>query len=82
MNKKTIESIKNDYKVKIEENYENYIENLANRTKSQANFITINELEKNLCDVKRNNDNLYNNLTSEILKNIKEEELIDIKKRI
>ena len=82
MIKKTIESIKNDYKVKIDKNYESYIENLANRTKSQSNFITINELEKNLCDVKRNNDNLYNNLTSEILKNINEEELIDIKKRI
>ena len=82
MIKKTIESIKNDYKVKIDKNYESYIENLANRTKSQSNFITINELEKNLCDVKRNNNNLYNNLTSEILKNINEEELIDIKKRI
>ena len=74
------DSIKENFKTKINKAYESYINDLTDRTKSTGNFITITELEEKLLEVKKINSKLFDDATSEILNHVNENELVKFKK--
>ena len=75
------DSIKENFKTKINKAYESYINDLTDRTKSTGNFITITELEEKLLEVKKINSKLFDDATSEILNHVNENELVKFKKK-
>ena len=81
MSKKIDLSFIENYKNRMETTYTSYIDDILNRTKSKSNFIKINKLEEKLITAKKINSEIYNDVTSTILININEDELIDSKKK-
>lgn len=82
MNDKDIEVVIDKYKNNMNNIYMSYIEKIKNSTNNINKLITIDNIEDYLKDVRKETEDLYCDLTSELIKNIDEQELIDQKKRI
>ncbi len=82
MNDTDIEVVIDKYKNNINNIYMSYIEKIKNSTNNINKLITIDDIENYLKDVRKETEHLYRDVTSELIKNIDEQELIDQKKRI
>ena len=77
-----IKTIEEKYKKNIDEIYSSYFNSINDGINDSDNFITLDKIETNLLDARAKTEQVYRDVTSEILKNINEAELIIQKKRV
>ena len=82
MDKKVaLESQLNSAKQEIEKNIDQYSNEFQNGTKTNHNFLNINDIECKLGDLLEKNKNICLDLTSKLLESIDEKGLIEFKKK-